>query len=229
MKYEIFGENLPGVQISLDYGESIYTQSGCMAWMSDQIEMTTNMSGGFMKGLGRLFSGDSMFQAVYTAQAPEQNITLSTTLPGTIMALQVDDDHTYIGQRGSFLAASPEVSFQAAVTNAKAGLFGGEGFILQHFTGSGLLLVELDGSVQTVDLLPDQQIVVSSSHVALFEEKVKYDVKTVKGFKNVLFGGEGLFLTTLTGPGRIWLQTMTVRALANQLIPYLPTSSSHND
>jgi len=229
MNYKVFGDNLPGVTISLEQGESIYTQSGCMAWMGPAIKMETNVKGGLLKGLGRMLSGESMFQATFTAQAPDQEITLASSMPGTITVLDIDADHSYIGQKGAFLAATPEVAFDVNWSKAKTGFFGGEGFVMERFSGQGQLFVELDGSIQQLDLLPGQKVVVSTSHIALFEEQVGYDVQTIKGFTNVMFGGEGLFVSTLTGPGRVWLQTMTAAGLANRLIPYMPRPSSHDD
>ena len=227
MKYEIYGDHLPAVEISLDRGESIYTQTGSMAWMSDQITLETNMKGGFLKSLGRMFSGDSLFQATWTADADNQKITLSSDLPGEIKAIELDGSMEYIAQKGAFLGATPEVSFEAAVTKKLGvGLFGGEGFILQKYGGQGTMFLEMDGSIREIFLREGERIKVSSSKLALFEATCDYDIETVKGFKNILFGGEGLFLTVLTGPGRVWLQSMTAMDLANRVIPYIPTRTT---
>ncbi|MGI6040158.1 MAG: TIGR00266 family protein [Clostridiales bacterium] len=227
MKYLIWGDNLPAVTIELDRGESIYTQSGGMSWMTDGISMETNARGGLGKALGRMFSGDSIFQATYTAQYDGCSITLASSFPGNIMPLEVGPGREYIAQKGAFLCAQPTVDMSVAFTRAKAGFFGGEGFILQRFSGYGLVFLELDGSVSEIDLLPGQLIKVDTGNVAAFESTVEYSVETVKGFKNILFGGEGLFLSTLRGPGKVWLQTMSVVSLAEKLIPYLPTKSSN--
>ena len=230
MKYEIFGNNLPAVTIHMDAGESIFTQSGGLAWMSDGINMETNMKGGLLGGLSRLFTGESLFIATFTAERDGQKLTLSSDMPGEIRALRIDDDHHYVAQKGAFLGATEGVTVENYVNNKlSAGLFGGEGFILQQFTGDGLVFCELDGAIRELDLQPGETVLVSSSHVAIFEDKVKYDVQSVKGFKNILFGGEGLFLTTLTGPGKVWLQTMTAYELANRIIPYIPRPSSNSD
>ena len=143
------------------------------------------------------------------------------------MPLEVVPGREYIAQKGAFLCAQPTVDMSVAFTRAKAGFFGGEGFILQRFSGYGLVFLELDGSVSEIDLLPGQLIKVDTGNVAAFESTVEYSVETVKGFKNILFGGEGLFLSTLRGPGKVWLQTMSVVSLAEKLIPYLPTKSSN--
>ena len=227
MKYEIFGGNFPAVTIDLDRGESIYTQTGGLAWMTDSITMDTNMKGGFLAGLGRMFSGDSLFIADYIADRDGQQITLSASLPGTIIPLKIDSEHQYIAQKGAFLGATQGVQLEMATTNSFwAGLLGGEGFFLQHLGGEGIVFVELDGSLKEIELAPGETIKVDSGNVAMFEDRVQYDIESIKGFKNVLFGGEGLFLTTLTGPGKVWLQTMTCKDLAGRLIPFLPTPSN---
>ena len=227
MIYEIFGNSFPAVTIELDRGESIFTQAGGLAWMSEGISMDTNMRGGFLKGLGRLFTGDSLFLATYTAERDGESITLSASLPGEVRAFEIDENSEYIAQKGAFLGATEGVEVEMATAPTfMSGLFGGEGFLLQRIHGNGLVFMELDGSIKEIELAPGEKIRVDSGNVALFESCVEYDVETVKGFKNVLFGGEGLFLTTLTGPGKVWLQTMTVKDLAGRLIPYLPTPSN---
>ena len=222
MHYEIFGGNIPAVTVDLENGESIYTQSGGMTWMSAGINMETNMKGGFMKGLGRLLSGDSMFMATYTATGAGQSITFASTFPGNIIALDVAQG-PYVCQKSAFLCAQPNVEFGTYVTKGlKSGLFGGEGFILQELKGHGMAFLEIDGSVKEIDLAPGEKLKVDTGNVAAFEQRVNYSVETVKGFKNILFGGEGLFLTTVEGPGKVWLQTMTVPNLASKLVPFMP-------
>ena len=224
LNFEIFGDNLPAVSIKLNPGESIYTQSGGMAWMDSGITMDTGMQGGLKKGLGRMFSGESLFMATYTSNAPNQEIVIASTFPGHIINIDVGKT-PIVGQKGAFLCAEPEVVLSAYIVKGfKAGMFGGEGFVLQRMVGSGMVFLELDGSVVERDLSPGETIKVDTGSVAAFEENVGYHVEMVKGFKNVLFGGEGLFLTTLTGPGKVWLQTMTMPGFAKQLIPFLPKS-----
>jgi len=203
MKYEIWGDNLPAVTIELDAGESIYTQSGGMSWMTDGISMETNARGGIGKALGRLFSGESFFQATYTAQRPGASITLASSFPGHIKVLEVGPGKEFIAQKGAFLCAQPTVDVSVHITRAKAGFFGGEGFILQRFSGYGLVFLELDGSIREINLQPGQTIKVDTGNIAAFESTVEYSAEMVKGFKNILFGGEGLFLSTLRGPGKI--------------------------
>ncbi|MBQ8982845.1 MAG: TIGR00266 family protein [Lachnospiraceae bacterium] len=222
MQYEVWGDMMPAVTLSLEAGESIYTQSGGMSWMTDQIEMTTNMSGGFMKGLGRMFSGESLFMATYTSKAPGQQLTIASSVPGNIKVFEISPSYSIVAQKGAFLCAQPSVELAAFVTNARGGFFGGEGFVLQQYKGQGLVFCELDGSIREVNLAPGEKLVIDTGNVAAWESTVTYNSQMVKGFKNVLFGGEGLFLTTLTGPGKVWLQTMSISELAKALIPYLP-------
>jgi uncharacterized protein (TIGR00266 family) len=226
LAYRIFGENLPAVSIRLGAGESIYTQSGGMCWMDSGITMETNMKGGLMKGLGRMFSGDSLFMATYTATAPNLEIVIASTFPGSISAIELSG-RSVIAQKSAFLCAQPSVALSAFVTRGLgAGLFGGEGFILQRLSGAGTALIEIDGSLVERTLVPGEIIKVDTGNVAAFEETVAYQAEMVKGFKNILFGGEGLFLTTLTGPGKVWLQTMTLPSFAKSLIPFLPKPSN---
>ena len=226
LKYKIFGGNLPAVSIYLDPGESIYTQSGGMVWMDGGITMQTNMKGGFGKALGRMFSGDSMFMATYTSTAPGQEIAIASTFPGSIADIELKGN-SIIGQKSAFLCAQPSVTLSAHVVKGLgAGLFGGEGFILQRMAGMGHVFLEIDGSLVERVLRPGERIKVDTGNVAAFEETVQYQAEMVKGFKNILFGGEGLFLTTLTGPGKVWLQTMTLPSFAQRLIPFLPKSSN---
>lgn len=226
MQYEIFGENLPGVTIHLDLGESVYTQSGGMAWMSDGIEMDTNTRGGLMKGLSRMLTGESLFMATYTATQPGDFLTCASSFPGSILTLDVGNTD-YICQKTAFLCAEDEVELSLELNRGiGSGVFGGEGFILQRLHGQGTAFLEIDGSCRRVDLAAGQRIKVNTGYVAAFEAGVRYTVETVKGFKNVLFGGEGMFLTVLEGPGTVWLQTMTAAELAGRILPFMPTKSS---
>ena len=225
MQYNVFGNPFPAVSVKMDRGESIYTQSGGMSWMSNAINMETNTHGGLMKGIGRMFSGDSLFMATYTAEENGQEITLAASLPGEIHTVEVGAGKSYIAQKGAFLCGQPGVELSAVLTKKlTSGMFGGEGFVLQRLSGNGIVFLELDGTVCEYDLEPGQKMKIDSGNVAYFEESVKYSIETVKGFTNILFGGEGLFLTCLEGPGKVWLQTMTASELANKVIPYLPTT-----
>ena len=163
--------------------------------------------------------------ATYTAQK-EADITFSASLPGEIRPIRVAPGQEYIAQKGAFLCATPGVTLSAVVSGVKSGLFGGEGFVLQRLSGEGLVFLELDGAIQEIELQAGEKLIVDTGNVALFESQVSYSAQMVKGFKNILFGGEGLFLTTLTGPGKVWLQTLTAAELARRVIPFIPTSSN---
>ena len=227
MQYEIIGGSFPAVNVTLDKDETVITQSGAMAWCDTNISMSTNAEGGLLKSIGRMFSGASLMFVRHTAMEDNSKITFSASFPGTIREFMVDEEHEYVAQKSAFLVAQDSVHVDATINNNFwAGLLGGEGFILQKFSGNGLMLAEIDGSVVEVDLKEGQQIKIETGHVALFEASVKYDVESVKGFKNIFFGGQGLFLTTLTGPGKVWLQTLTAQDMAQKLIPFMPSSSS---
>jgi uncharacterized protein (TIGR00266 family) len=226
LKYQVFGANLPAVSIRLNAGQSIYTQSGGMVWMDEGIVMETNMKGGLMKGLGRMFTGESLFVATYTASRPNQEIVIASTFPGSIASIELKGQ-SMIAQKSAFLCAQPTITVSVYLTKSfGAGLFGGEGFVLQRYTGFGQMFLEIDGSLVERILAPGEKIKVDTGNVAAFEETVQYQAEMVKGFKNILFGGEGLFLTTLTGPGKVWLQSMTLPTFAKQLIPFLPKPSN---
>ncbi len=229
MQYRIFGENLPAVTLTLSAGESIYTQSGGMTWMTAGMQMETNMKGGLLKGLGRMLTGDSLFIATYSATAPNQEITIASTFPGAIAAIDPSGGDVIV-QKSAFLCAEPGVTLSAhVVKNLNAGLFGGEGLVLQRLSGSGLAFIEIDGAICEKTLAPGEALIVDTGNIAAYEAKVQYEVTMVKGFKNVLFGGEGLLNTRLTGPGKVWLQTMTMPAFAKRMIPFLPTPSNSSN
>lgn len=228
MQYKIFGTPLPAVSIALDSGESIYTQSSGMSWMTSDIRMETNMKGGFLKGLGRTFSGESLFMVTYTAQRDAQELTISSGFPGEIRAIELAPGREYIAQKSSFLCATNGVQVNAFVVSAKAGLFGGEGFILQRYTGSGIAFLELDGTIVEKELAAGEVLKVDPGKVAAFEGTVTYSAEMLKGFSNILFGGNDMFLATLKGPGKVWLQTMSAASLARKIIPFIPTATSSN-
>ena len=222
MRYEVFGGNFPAVTIHLERSESIYTQSGGMTWMSDGIKMDTNMKGGLLKGIGRMLSGDSLFMANYSATGNGQYITLASSFPGNIVTLDAAKG-PYICQKSAFLCAESSVTLGIhTLPGLKSGLFGGGGFILQEVSGKGMVFLEIDGSVKEIDLAAGEKLKVNTGNVAAYEKRVKYSVEIVKGFSNILFGGEGLFLTTVEGPGKVWLQTMTLMSFAEKITPFMP-------
>lgn len=224
MQYQILGETMPAVRILLDAGESVYMQSGGMTYMQDGITMETNMRGGMLGGLGRLFTGESLFMATFRANRPGQELLISSTMPGSILPLQLDGRMEYICQKQSFLCATQGVELSAYAQFGSGGFLGGEGLVMQKLSGQGMAFLELDGTVIEKTLAPGETLRVSTGHVALYEATVGYRAEMVKGFKNILFGGEGLFLTALEGPGKVWVQSMCVAEFATKLIPYIPSS-----
>ena len=222
MKYEIQGNNLPVVICSLEDGETMVTESGSMSWMSPNMEMKTS-GGGIGKMFGRLFSGENMFQNLYTANGNGM-IAFSSSFPGSIRAVELSPGRPVVVQKSAFLASEQGVEISVFFQKKLgAGLFGGEGFIMQRLSGNGTAFIEIDGSAVEYELAVGQQIVVSTGHIAMMDESCTIDVK---GVKNALFGGEGIFNTVITGPGRIVLQTMPLSKFANQLIPYLPAPTT---
>lgn len=227
MQYKIFGNSFPAVTVELDSGESIYTQSGGMAWMDDAVEMSTNLKGGLFKGIGRMFAGESLFMATYTATKANAQVTFASTFPGELLDITMSQGRELICQKDAFLCAEQSVSLNVEFTKKfSAGLFGGEGFILQRLSGEGNVFLEVAGNVVKKELAPGEVLKVDTGNVVAFEREVHYEIEMVKGFKNILFGGEGLFLTKLTGPGTVWLQTLTMQNVASRIIPFLPASSN---
>lgn len=226
MQYQIKGDTLPVVICQLEAGETMVAERGSMSWMSPNMAMNTTTNGGIGKAFGRMFSGEAMFQNTYTAQGGHGLIAFASSFPGSIKAFQVEPGKEYIFQKSAFLAGEAGVNlsvhFQKKVAS---GLFGGEGFILQKVSGNGIAFAEFDGHVVEYDLQPGQQIIVDSGYLAAMEASCKMDIQTVPGLKNMVFGGEGLFNTVITGPGHIWLQTMPISSVAGAIRPYIPTGN----
>lgn len=226
MRYEIKGETLPVVICHLESGESMITESGAMAWMSPNMKMETTSNGGLGKAFGRMFSGENLFQNRYTAQGGNGLIAFASSFPGTIKAFEIGPGREYIFQKKTFLAGERGINLSVHFHKKVAsGIFGGEGFILQKVSGSGIAFAEFDGHVVEYDLAPGQQIVVDSGYLAAMETTCQMDIQTVPGVKNMLFGGEGIFNTVITGPGHIWLQTMPIYSVAGAIRPYIPTGN----
>ena len=225
MKYDIKGEPLPVVVCNLSDGETMITESGSMSWMTPNITMKTS-SGGIGKALGRMFSGEAIFKNTYTANGTGM-IAFASSFPGSIIPFEITPDCSIIAQKRSFLAAESTVELSVFFNKRfSGGFFGGEGFIMQKLSGKGTAFVEIDGQCVQYVLKEGQQMIVDTGYLAAMEETVKLDVKMVKGGMNAFFGGEGFFHTVLTGPGRIWLQTMPVIQFASTIIPYIPTSNN---
>ena len=222
MNYQIKGEPLPVVICTLDSGESIMCESGAMSWMSPNMQMET-VGGGVGKIFGRMLSGESMFQNRYTAAGGTGMIAFASHFPGSIRAVQITPDKPIVVQKSAFLACEPSVELSVFFQKKLgAGLFGGEGFIMQKLSGTGIAFIEIDGYAMEYDLKPGQQIIADTGYLAMMDSTCKMDVQTVKGVKNVVFGGESLFNTVITGPGRVILQTMPASAFAVMLGSMIP-------
>ena len=226
MQYELKGGAFPVVECRLQSGEQMITERGSMVWMSPNMSMETK-GGGLGKMFSKAFSGESMFQNHYTSRGGPGMIAFGSSFPGQIKVLDIRPGQEMIVQKSAFLASEPGVELSIHFQKRLgAGLFGGEGFIMQRLSGCGTAFVEIDGDLVEYELMPGQQLIVDTGNVAGFTSTVRMDIQTVSGAKNVLFGGEGLFNTVLTGPGRVWLQTMPIYNVANALRPYLPTGNN---
>ena len=224
MQYEIKGAPFPAVICTLNDGEQMITEGGGMSWMSPNMVMETTTNGGLGKAIGRMFSGDKMFQNRYTCRGGNGLIAFTSCCPGEIRAIEIHPGQEIICQKSAFLASTPGVNMSVYFKKSlSGGLFGGEGFIMQKFSGSGMLFLEIDGSVVAYDLAPGQTMMVDTGNLAAMEATCTLDVEMVKGVGNVLLGGEGLFNTKVTGPGRIWLQTLPLSGLAGALAKVMPS------
>ena len=226
MKYRILGVPMPVVVCDVDAGESMITERGSMVWMSPNMEMSTNAGGGLGKASGRMSSGESLFQNVYTAQGGPGMIAFASSFPGSIRALEISPDRPVVVQKSGFLASERGVEMSIFFQKrAAAGFFGGEGFIMQKLSGRGIAFLEVDGYAVEYDLAPGQSLVVDTGNLCMMDATCSVDVQMVKGVKNMLFGGEGVFNTVVTGPGRVVLQTMPVSGVAAALAPFFPTGN----
>ncbi len=224
MKYEILGKTVPVVETTLNKGESLYTQSGGMTWQSQGIKMATNARGGVMRSLGRIFTGESIFMSSYTAEVDGAKIAFATTVPGDIMPVNMSEiSNGLILQKGAFLCAENDIELKVKFTKKiSAGLFGGEGFILQEAQGNGMLFLEIDGDPIIKELASGEVLKVDTGNVVAFEPSVSYQIETVKGLGNIFLGGEGLFLTKLTGPGKVILQSQNFMDFAGRIASIIP-------
>jgi len=214
MKYNIIGDSFPVVVCTLERGETMITQRGGMSWRTPDIEMDTSTSGGILKGLKRTLAGNSFFLNRYTALKNNQQIAFGLSFPGEIMVHDVSDGRDLIVQKNAFIACTESVDIDIFFNKRLgAGLFAGEGFILERFSGSGIVFIEIDGRSCEYNLAAGEKLIVDHGYLAAMEPTVMFDVEFVKGLKNIAFGGEGLILGTLTGPGRVWLQTLPVTGL----------------
>ena len=224
MEYTLEGGTLPVVICRLNSGEAMITERGSMSWMSPNMQMETTTGGGIGRALGRMFAGEALFQNRYTAQGGPGLIAFASSFPGSIRPFSIAPGREIVLQKSGFLAAEDTVElsvfFQKKIGS---GLFGGEGFIMQRLSGRGLAFAEFDGHVVEYDLAPGQSMVVDTGYLAAMEATCSMDIQTVPGVKNMVFGGEGIFNTVITGPGRIYLQTMPIPQVAGVLRPFMPT------
>jgi len=225
MKYKISGDNLQLVTLQIDPGEKIYAEAGSMVYQSGNINMEAKMRGGFLKGLGRKFSGETMFLTEFTSAGGTGMVSFGGNAPGTIKPIELTSGKDFLVQKDAFLVAEDNVDMSIAFQKKLgAAFFGGEGFILEKLSGNGTVFIHACGDFVEFDLKPEQILKVDTGCVVGWDDTVTYDIQRVKGIKTMFFGGEGLFLTTLKGPGKLLIQSMTLSNLATSLRPFLPTS-----
>jgi len=230
MKFEIVGGSFPAVELELYKGESVYTQTCGMCWMENGITMDTNLKGGLLKTLGRLFTQESVFMTTYTCQVQSARIGFAMQSFGSIEGFQISPGHSLICQKTALLVAESSVTSSVTFTKKiSAGLFGGEGFILQRLSGNGKVFIETVGAIVEKSLGYGEELLVDTGHIVAFEETCKYEVKMVKGLRNIVYSGEGLTLIKVTGPGKVYLQTMTLEDVANSILPYIPKPQNNNN
>lgn len=226
MKYNIVGEPLPVVICDVQAGETLITESGAMSWMSPNMKMETTSNGGLGKALGRMFSGDTLFQNRYTAQGGPGQIAFASSFPGSIKAVEITPDKPLIVQKKAFLASESSVElsifFQKKIGS---GLFGGEGFIMQKLSGHGTAFIEIDGYAVEYNLEAGQSMVIDTGYLAAMDPTCSMEIQSVPGVKNMLFGGEGIFNTVVRGPGKVLLQTMPVNVVAGAIQPFIITGN----
>ncbi len=223
LQYRIEGTTLPVVTITLTPGERIFSSSGGMSWMTQAVEMDTNTGGGLGKMFKRALSGESIFIVDYYVDKGQGEVAFASEFPGKVVDLHLAEGQQMIVQKDAFMCAEKGVDLDMHFRKKLgAGLFGGEGFVLQKLTGAGTAFVNFDGEIVEKELAAGEMLRVDTGHVAMFEPSVEFDVQMMKGFKNILLGGEGLFLATLRGPGKVWLQTMPMSKLAQKVAQYMP-------
>ena len=223
MKYEIIGEAFPAVKCHLTNGEAMKCEGGSMCWMDRGITMKTEGGGGIGKALSRAVSGESIFFNHFTCETPQAEIAFSSSFPGRIIPIELAAGQTIIAQKSAFLACESSVDVSIHFrSKVGAGVFGGMGFIMQKFTGPGTVFLEIHGGLESYELAPGEEKVIDGPHLAILGNGVDFDIETVKGMKNKLLGGEGIFNTVVRGPGKVWLQTIPIPIVADAIAPFLP-------
>ncbi|MFH1676620.1 MAG: TIGR00266 family protein [bacterium] len=233
--YRIKGEVLQLVEIDIPRGERVFSETGGMLWMDQTIEMETSIQKGkenkglldtLIKAGSRVLQGESLFLNYFVAASGDGSVAFASSFPGKILPFKLAQGESIIAQRGSFLVGQEHVDLNIEWRGIGSALFGGEGLVLQRLTGPGLVFLEIDGELTERDLKPGEQLLIDTGHIACFQSSVNYDIQLQKGFKNILLGGEGIFLARLTGPGKVWIQHMTMCNLAGRLVPFLPFERS---
>lgn len=229
IRYEIEGGSLPVVICYPEAGETICTEQGAMSWMSPNMKMQTNAGGGIKKAFGRMFSGESLFMNEYTAMDGAGMIAFASSFPGSIIPYHVTPGNGIIVQKGGFLAMEKGLNLSMYLQKKfGVGFFGGEGFIMQRIQGDGMVFLEIDGYCKEYELGIGESVIVDTGYLAAMSESCTIDIQTVKGMKNIFFGGEGLFNTRITGPGKVYIQSMPISHMAAEITPYLNLSRNVN-
>jgi len=228
MQSRIVGTTMPVLELLLDPGESVISEAGELSWMSQSIAMTTHTQfgggGGFLGAIKRIAGGGTLFMTEYQAQGYQGEVAFATKIPGHILPLEIGPGHEFLIHRHGFLCATPQIQLGVGFQQSLgAGIFGGDGFLLQKITGNGTAWLELSGEVVVRDLKPGETLRVHPGHVGAFQANVSFNITRIQGIRNMFFGGDGIFLAALTGPGRVWLQTLPLSNLAHALQPYLPS------
>ncbi len=227
MQSRILGTTMPVLEFELNPNESVISEAGELSWMTTSIQMTTHTQfaggGGLFGVLKRVAGGGSLFMTEYRAVGGPGGISFATKLPGHIVPVEVGAGNEYMIHRHGFLCATPQIQISLGFQQSLgAGIFGGDGFLLQHVAGTGTAWIELSGELIVKDLQPGETLLVHPGHVGAFQSRVSFQITTVPGIKNMIFGGDGIFLATLTGPGKVWLQTLPISKLAHKLMEYMP-------
>lgn len=226
MKAMIIGSTMPVLEIGLDDGEAIFAESGQLSWMSSQIQMETRTGlgggGGFLGTIKRLAGGGTLFMTQYLAQGGEGHVAFAAKVPGHILQMEIGPGREMMLHRHGFVCGTPQIEISVALQRSLgAGLFGGDGFLLQKVAGRGVAWIELSGELVRKQLAPGETLRVHPGHVGAFDARVSFEITTVPGIKNKVFGGDGIFLASLTGPGEVWLQTLPIPILAGQIAEYI--------
>ena len=230
MQHTIVGTTMPVLEFTLEPNESIISEAGELSWMSSSIQLTTHTQfgggGGLFGVLRRVAGGGTLFMTEYRAMGSPGEIAFATKVPGHILPVEIGPGHEFMVHRHGFLCATPQVQIGVGFQQSLgAGVFGGDGFLLQKIHGLGIAWLELSGELILKDLRPGETLRVHPGHVGAFQSSVSFQITTVPGIKNMIFGGDGLFLASLTGPGKVWLQTLPISKLAHQLMEYMPSQT----